>query len=297
MAITFPLILPERRHHRWARLVVAYLLASLLPWRARALERGNDGRPLSPIDWRMVPAVVHRGQRRGTLEHLMYLHASFWATDAGATWHARTEERFRHWFRHHVVIVDELARTLRKRPGIFSTVCEIGCGAGLFLDHLVGALGPLGVRRFLGIDLSADQCRRNARRWPDERRTFIAGDALPWIRAHAQPRWIYAAIGGVFEYAAPDHLRGLLEAMAARAPSLLAVVEPLPSGYDVACEHPSLIAGGERTWLHHYPSRLRAAGFTILFQTEQEFGGDRWLLLLAGVDWRAPGARDLPLSP
>jgi len=87
------------------------------------------------------------------------------------------EEQYRtgHW--ELMRAMDEVARYSviagylhRLHPG--GSVLDVGAGEGLLLDHL----RPLGISRYLGIDLSEEAVRQGAHR-TDERASLLAADA------------------------------------------------------------------------------------------------------------------------
>jgi hypothetical protein len=276
-----PLAQPTGRWRRRATLALGYAATAVFPGRVKAIEEGRAGDDLSPADRLIVAALVHRAQRRQQpLDHLAYLHQRLWQDDAITAYHAAAEDRFTRWFLpHQAVVVDALIADLDAHPGAFTTVCEIGTGSGLVLDHLRQRLSPLGVRDCIGLDLSPQQVALNNRRFPACR--FVAGDATTWIPAHLDAGWIVVCCGGVLEYFPRPALERLFAATATR-PVRWVIVEPVDAGHDTARDTSSRVFGFENTWSHPYPHLLRSAGLDVLHDSHCTIDGVRWQLAVAG---------------
>jgi hypothetical protein len=283
LKITFPLGISSSRWQRRATLAAGYTAAALLPSRVAAIRNGQAGEHLSAVDRLIVSALVHRAQKRHEpLDQLAYLHRRVWESDTVTAYHAAVEERFTTWFLpHQAVVIDALERDLAVQPGRFTTLCEIGSGSGLTLDHLSRRLAATGIEHFLGLDLSVAQVEQNAQRFPACR--FIAGDATQWIPAHGGSGWVYFCCGGVLEYFPQAVLLALLRHTAGQSPVRWVIVEPIDAAHDLARQPASQTFGFENTWSHNYPQLLREAGFTVLYDHDLRFHGMRWQLAMAGA--------------
>lgn len=259
------------------------LLLPLFRARADRLAAGDVSGALGRLDRLLIAGLVQRHERAGTLDRLAGLHDWLWAGEQALRFHEQAQARFQHWWlARHSAIVAPLLDELRDRAGAYSVLCEIGCGSGLVLDDLSRRLPQLS--RYIGIDLSEAQTRRNRERYVDRPQLqFESGDAAAWLQAHAQPGWIYFSNAGVLEYFTERRLRGLLGDAAARGPAAFAIVEPLAADHDLERDTASRPYGAERSWSHAYPQLFRDGGWTLCWQQELVFAGQRWLLLLARV--------------
>lgn len=276
-----PLSLPS--HVRFGRYAPALgrLLLPMFSRRVAGLCSGTQPGPLSYLDRLLIASLVSRHKAEGTLDQLSALSERYWAGDGATEYHARVESRFRSVFLpHHAVIVPRIERAVAATGRKFSTLCEIGSGSGQVVNYVSEQLRC--VERFVGIDLSPAQIARNRARFDRAQLSFESGDAVAWITAHAQPGWIYLTSGGVLEYFARAKLLGLLSMLANEFhPSLLAIVEPLAPGHDLASQADSFVFGCENTFSHNYPYLCDTAGLEVLDQEEIAVDGQRWLLLIA----------------
>ena len=279
--VQFPLELPRGRLRRWAKVFLGSLLLVVQPARARALQSGEiDSAMYSATDRLLLTALVFRHQRRGTLDQLARVHERFWASDQITSFHTQAEARFQSWWvDHHARIVPMIQARLDARPGAYHHLVEIGCGSGLVLQDVAARLPSLDA--LVGLDLSAAQIELNRARFTDPRLSFDAADAEPWLRERLSPGGIVFTNAGVLEYFPRPKLESLLRAVAARAPSMCALVEPLDPDVDASGTAGSRPHGVEHSFSHPYLTYLREAGFTVRAHEDQVVDGQRFLLVVA----------------
>lgn len=288
--LQFPLMLPNGRIERRVKILLGYILGALMPGRVQQLEAGNLPEEPSRWDWLLMAGIIHRRSRNGTLSVLAPLHDWLWSGRCALVFHELAEARFETWWlKHHCEIVPPVQK-IRTQLGL-RRFYEIGCGSGIVLTALSKSLPE--VEEFIGLDLSTAQTERNRRRFADTvRLRFETGDATEWIPANALPNSFFFTNAGVLEYLTATDLRGLLNHVAGHlAPCGFAIIEPIASGFDMDQETASIVYGSENSLCHPYPHYFREAGFEIVFQTEQEWEGMRWLLLVACLATEAPAPR------
>jgi SAM-dependent methyltransferase len=278
--LRFPLTLPASRWRRALKVMLGSVLLLLSPARAQAIQRGElDPPPYRLADELMLTALIHRHQRAGTLDQLAVLHDRFWASEQALSFHAQAETRFRNWWvEHHSRIVPMIERQLAEAPGRYRMLAEIGCGSGLVLDDVAQRLPQ--IESLVGLDLSAEQIERTRSRHNNPRLSFWAGDAHDWMRDQLPAQSIVFTNAGVLEYFPRAKLESLLASIAARAPVMCALIEPLDPDFDLHGSE-SRAHGMEHSFSHPYGSYLRAAGFELIEVEEQTLEGQRWVLLLA----------------
>jgi len=280
--VPFPLVQPTSPLRLAIKRALGRGLVLLRPARARAMDGGEGPAEIGRLDSMMMAALMHRAERRGELEDFIHRQQRrFWSSAEIADFHAAHEGYFEEMFLgENVVSLLELEKALA--VGAFSGLCEIGCGHGRVAYFLNKRLA--GLKRFIGIDLSAEQVRRNRERYPDAPIEWVSGDALAWIKANGTPGWAFLTHNGVFEYFRRDELRELFRDIATRMkPAIFSISEPLGLDHDLETELGSPPYGYERSFSHNYVHLLKEAGFEILHRSEYVSGSHRLLRLVARV--------------
>lgn len=278
--IPFPLAETSHPLKLAVKRALGYVLIALRPAQARALDAGEGPVEATSIERVMMSALMHRAARRGELEDFIHRQQRrFWSSSEIADFHAAHEKYFEDMFLgENLVSLLELEKALA--AGRFSTLCEIGSGHGRVVYFLSRRLETL--RRFVGIDLSAEQQRRNHERYPDANIEWVIGDATAWIGRHGGPGWVFLTHNGVLEYFKRDELRALFADIAQRmSPALVSVSEPIGVDHDIDRDVASQPYGYERSFSHNYVHLLQEAGFEILHRSEYRDGGHRLLRLIA----------------
>jgi SAM-dependent methyltransferase len=293
MATQYPISLPYSGWKRHLILGTGRALVSVFPEKASRLKAGDV--PATPTRWDrlMLAGLVDTHLRRGSLEELTALHDWVWAGDLALDFHARAESRFADVFlAHHSALVPALQSAIAETGGDYTTVCELGCGSGLVLDHLSRELG--GGREYIGLDMSPRQVELNERRFNAPPLRFEAGEGLTWVLRNGRRGSIFLTYGGVLEYFPAKRLQALLSWISgALSPSLIAIVEPLADGHDADSHPDSRPFGAENTFSHPYPRAFAQAGLRILWRREVRVQEQRWLMLVA----HAPGSVARPVEP
>lgn len=282
--VQFPMFLPPPGLKRTLRLTMGRILLALQPGLRQKIEKGQIPDYLSVWDKCSIGAVVAAHSQAGTLDKLNHLHQWAWKKDQAVEFHSQASTFFKqYWLEHHSAIEPEIRKEIDRIPGQYSTLCEIGCGTGLVLQHLGNHLTEL--KRFVGLDLSPAQIKLNQENFRGlDKYAFAAADAAEWIPQQAQPGWIYFTNAGVLEYFPRATLAKLFAAvMATKQPAAFAIIEPIGS-YDLDRETESRPHGHEHSLAHNYRLLFKDAGFTIRFETTQEFDGQRWILLIASTN-------------
>jgi SAM-dependent methyltransferase len=278
--IPFPLVQPTNPLRLAIKRALGYGLLLLRPAVARAMDAGEGPAEIGRVDSMMMAALMHRAERRGELEEFIHRQQRrFWSSAEIADFHAAHERYFEDMFLgENIVSLLELEKALA--AGGFSSLCEIGCGHGRVVYFLSRRLAAL--TRFVGIDLSAEQVRRNRERYPDAAIDWVSGDAQAWIAANGQSGCVFLTHNGVFEYFRREDLRSLFRDIATRMkPAIFSISEPLGLEHDLETETGSPPYGYERSFSHNYVFLLKEAGFEILHRSEYVSGNHRLLRLIA----------------
>ncbi len=278
-----PMVQPSGRLRRPLLLGLGTVLINMLPGWSEQLRRGELGKGMPGLLKRAaVAAIVSRELRAGRARQLTGLHDWLWRSDSQSlAYHQRTLGRFQsHFLQHHSELVPELQRMMAARPADFHTLCELGCGTGLLLEHLHGKLPK--VRRWVGLDRSAAQTAANGAHFEGSELQFSAGDLRTWIPGNVAPGWVLLTNGGVLEYLAEAAVRELASHIACCCrPAAFALIEPLAAEHDLDRDAGSRLYGEEHTFSHNYVDVFTRAGMTVVYRRDMMISAQRWLLLLA----------------
>jgi hypothetical protein len=278
--IPFPLAETTHPLRLFVKRMLGYGLCALLPNVARRVDAGEGPADVTTTERLLLSALMHRAERRGDAEEFIFRQQRrFWSSAEIADFHAAHEQYFEDMFLgENVVSLLELEKALAQ--GHYTTLCEIGAGHGRVVYFLSRRLQTL--HRFIGIDLSAEQQRRNGERYSDARIEWVAGDATAWIREHGQAGWVFLTHNGVLEYFRRDDLRAMFGDIARRmSPAIVSLSEPLGVDHDLDADPSSQPYGYERSFSHNYVHILQEAGFEILHRSEYRSGNHRLLRLVA----------------
>jgi trans-aconitate methyltransferase len=277
---SYPLTLSPHRGVLRLKRALGALLCVLRPDAAAALRRGEGLWDLSLPQRAMLSALAHEAEQRGDLEPFVHRQLQqFWSSDGAADFH---DDHQRHFEDHFLGegLASLLAVERRIADGRFGTVCEIGCGHGRVIHYLSRRL--TGARQFIGIDLSAEQVRRNAQRFPADNLRWIAGDAARWITSNGAPGWVFLTHNGVLEYFCRDDLQRLFGAISRRMrPAVISLHEPLALHHDLCRDLASRSFGQERSFSHNYLNLLSQAGFEIEHRSEHLTVSQRHVRIVA----------------
>ncbi len=282
----FPLTISHNPIKRALKGMAGAALCLVRPAHARALDAGEGPAFLSYVDQLMITALWRRAEGRGDLERFIHRQQRrFWSSREIADFHeAQTGYFESNFLGANKVTLDVLEEELAR--GGFTGLCEIGCGHGRVVQFLSQRLA--GLQRFVGIDLSEEQTRRNRVRYGSDRVEWVAGDAQQWLATHAQRGWVYLTHNGVLEYFLRDDLVSMFKAIAQQhAPAIASISEPIAVDYDVDRETASRPYGDERSFSHNYVRILEEAGFRVIHRSEFKSGAHRLLRIVARADGHA----------
>jgi SAM-dependent methyltransferase len=280
----FPLAISPSPWRRALKGALGRVLCALQPSRARAFLRGRGPAFLGRTDQLVMTYLWQRAQRRGRLEQfILRQQRRLWSSREIADFHELQTGYFQRMFLGpNKVSLDVLEAELAR--GGLDTLCEIGCGHGEVVNFLSQRLGAL--RRFIGLDLSSEQTRRNVARFGSDRVEWVAGDARRWVEKHVRPGWILLTHNGVLEYVPREDLTALFSRAAQNAPALVSLSEPIALDYDLDRETLSRPYGFERSFSHNYLQILEQSGFRVVHRSEFRSGSHRLLRVVARADRR-----------
>lgn len=262
-----------------ARTVAGTAIEYLRPRLARDLDRGeNRGEHLRAKNW-ILHARLRRARLRRDNGAAQAVLARYWQADTADFFYDRYRARFDDWFfGPHQAVIDQLVRAVQRHD--LHDLVEIGCGDGRALAHCAERMPELA--RLTGIDINPTITARNAQAFADTPRLrFAQGDAGAWLADHPAQSRALLSYGGVMEYFAPEALRDIFAGLAAQAPAVVALCEPVAPEHDLVADPGSRMFGQESSFSHNHAHLLRSAGFSVCWQQEAMIGGVRWMMIVA----------------
>lgn len=231
-------------------------LERLFPRLAHEIDYGTStGKRVRLKNW-IVYSRLARARKNGDTASISNAHFDYWKSDVGNEFYDKYTTRFNDWFlAHHRVIVEELGVLVAENPDIDRLV-EIGCGNGQVLGYCAARLTSL--QHVVGLDINPMIIERNKRpSGVDPRISYAHANAMDWLKEHRKPGTIALSYGGVLEYFSQQALRDLLSLLAASAPAVIALVEPIDPRVDLSNQTSSHTFGQE----NRFPIRIeRSSG-------------------------------------
>lgn len=266
------------------KLLLGRVLVKAFSGRGRKLIANSAIRSMGPFDRLLRNGLLAEAYKEGDHQTHRALFSNYWSQEAehdDQVWQDRFEEEF---LGHNVAIVDAIEETAAAMG--MNQLYEIGCGHGQVLKYLANRL--VGIKEFVGIDISDELIKKNSRVYTDSRISFCAADATRWVLEEAKAGSVFLTNGGVFEYFLESELDMMFKHIAENLqPAIVGVVETIGSDHNLDTEFKSLIYGRELAFSHNYPHLLKKAGFEIVHQSEQtgteSHGGGRWIRVVGRV--------------
>ena len=208
------------------------------------------------------------------------LHTDFWMGQGGVVFSANCDHRFEDLF---LTKQAEDFQLLQKywEHGNYKHIVEIGCCAGLHLQHLTTSLP--GVESAVGIDINPVQIQSNNDNPKfDSRINFIAIDGGQWVIDNGQPNTLFVTNGGVLEYFSETRVKEIFRHVAEQlSPAMFFTVEPVAADYDSVGETRSIPFGEELSFSHNYHGLYQSTGFDVLHQRPVDFEAWRMMTMIA----------------
>ncbi|TAJ07303.1 MAG: class I SAM-dependent methyltransferase [Nitrospirae bacterium] len=206
----------------------------------------------------------------------------FWASEPGRRWHELSRERYRdpilhsQWFLEpRLPLVQQIKAFLTEESG-YHTICEVGTGNGLFLQHLTKEFPT--INRFVGIDLNREQIVENQHTYADFSMEFVHGEVLEWVQQSGRSGTIFVA-SETFEFIRPQELTELFQCIRKQlgrvAIGIFAAVEP---GW---AEQTISRPRGSTAYSHNFPYLLEQCHYRIFRQDVRRAGPYDRIYLLA----------------
>ena len=268
------------------KFVVGSLLGKVLPEKRKEIATSPFANDSSILDRFIRNGIYATAFKQNNHEQLRKYFSQYWGQDVDS-FHQSWADRFQRMFLDQdVYVVNELAKSIESDPSDnkFRHLYEIGCGDGQVIKYLHERFPEFA--SFTGIDLGAEQIRKNLEANQIDSIAFENADANDWVPANAKPNSVILTNGGVLEYFLQSELEELFSFAAENlTPVAVCIIESVGTDHDLTKEFDSLVYGRELAFSHNYPQLLRAAGFSIVACSERAGesidGGGRWIRILA----------------
>ena len=262
------------------------LLMTFLPKRRKSIEEiatipWHSDKSLNGVDRLIRAGILWLRSRDKSGAEMSKLHQGFWREQSADEYYAGTANRFEKLFLPHFdQFIDVVGHTIEQK-GIRNVV-EIGCGDGQLLRHLKRKVLA---DRYIGLDLSKDQIKKNLEADQEQTVEYYSGDAAQWIAEKSPSSTLYVTGLGVLEYFTQSQLTSLLSNIANTfAPAAALFIEPVDKGANFIEFDESYVAGEEHSFTHNYAKRLTESGWSISHTEELHLAPYRWLVIIASCD-------------
>ncbi len=184
-----------------------------------------------PVSHLLRKEIVRKYRRLDDASKRRLNRERFWGSGPGIAWHELKRKEYsdpgrfqQEFLRFRKPLADQIADLASACPEM-ETLCHIGTGNGLFLEHLSRRIPQ--IKNFVGIDICREQiekCRRNYRGSPLR---FEHTEVLDWMQGQPTGGIIFVAVG-TLQYFTPQELDEFLEAAWSRIrPAAIALSEPV----------------------------------------------------------------------
>ena len=252
---------------------VGTVLLPLMPARAERVMQESFSMTTGRRDF--IDSCIRAGLANKLLanndeEKMAELHQQFWEHNNSVPYHRGLRDTVLKVFNEHYrFLLTEINELVANHPEI-DTLVEIGAGGGSLLDLL--SRETIGIKRFVGIDLSPDIIEENRNQYPDPRIEWVADDGKAWVDANGGANTIYITFRGVLEYFTQPMLAEMLQRICSeKSPNMFVSVEPMALSHDISTGLNSRPYGTENTFSHNYPHLFAEAGYTLLTSRVLEF--------------------------
>jgi len=262
------------------KLIVGRAAEAAFPELGREIDAGRNNGHAARLKRAIVYARMRTARANGDAAAVEDVLAAFWKGASGDRFFSRyAEDRFNMFRENHADVVDALAATLQAEGGTFTRLVEIGTGEGAVLAYCAERLP--GISQAIGLDINASVVAdATARHPPGGKLSFVNTDARTWLAANPQPGTVLLSNGGVLEYFSEAAFDGLLQALAAAAPAVIALVEPVAPEHDLATRSGTFTFGLENSFSHNHRHRLEQAGFEVVFEEQRPIFGHRGIMMI-----------------
>jgi hypothetical protein len=227
-----------------------------------------DQEPASDFKRSVRDELTRKYYRRSDVERRADNRNLFWGGTAGVRWHEERRrkyvdrQRFQdEYLKSRRLILEQVEWMLEQFP-FMNSLCEIGTGNGLMVEYLADRLTHIG--RFHGIDLSAEQIRRNKAYYGNSKVEYLHVEAADYVVRHGRPGTMFLAFGTFecFTQAELEEFLALTRRTIRRV--AFATCDAVDVSYNADVERDSW-PRGNMLYSHNYRYLMEKHGFEICF--------------------------------
>ena len=163
------------------------------------------------------------------------------------------------FLRRRKPLLNQLTRFLQLHPIKFDTICEIGTGNGMFINHLSHKFTS--ITTFVGIDIVNMQIEKDKAYYPHI--NFKCIEAITWLKKNIQSNVLFIACG-TLEYFTPAELSEFLNLLKTKPNAAIAIFEPVNMDFDAEALH---LPRTSMDYSHNYPKIFEMKGYDIFGKT------------------------------
>lgn len=213
--------------------------------------------------------IVRRYRALPDAEKRRMNREKFWGAQPGLKWHEMKRELYSDpkkfgtdFLRLRGPLVKQIQDLSAACPEI-DTLCHIGTGHGILLDYLTSQVP--GIRKFVGIDISADQIRMTQERYRgNPKLEFHHIEALDWLKTRQGKGTIFVAVG-TLQYFTPEEMEEFVRAVKELAhPGAIAISETVSVRMTSAVHS---TPRGDINYNHPYPDLFRRERYHLFRHT------------------------------
>ena len=196
----------------------------------------------------------------------------FWGSSAGKKWHDLEKESFEQSIKEsRYLLINQLSDFLSKNPK-YKTICEIGTGNGMLLDHLSKKFKK--VKNFMGIDINKAQIDENKRKYKNTNLKFIHSEITDLFNKKNLKNTLFIS-WGTLEFFTEKEIMELLKLIKKETTnSAIAIGEP--TNIDLKKQKTSK-PRGKAAYSHNYPFLLNKEGYKIIKQEIKPINPEAYL--------------------
>jgi hypothetical protein len=193
----------------------------------------------------------------------------YWGSDAGKEWHRQMAQRydnpkgFEEYLSKRIGLFEQLNKLLQENPGVFTTICEIGTGNGMFI-HFLKKNNLKGIHRYVGIDINKKQIEDNKVTYKGSGIEFDSDETIDWVNKNKGSKGVVFLAAGTLEYFTQVELETFLTTIkVGKGDIAVGIIEPVSFNLEKELNSKPR---GNIMFSHNYPYIFDKLGYSIIYK-------------------------------